>query len=125
MRFAGVRHWVVQLHVEAMVLKMMHDINHFWITQVGAIFLESQADHSGFCTERRATGSDQRLHVTISDKAPRAVVHPPRGQDQSEVRFPFEDRHAKFLGDIGVHGRFIGHDIATLQHPSERFGCLP
>jgi hypothetical protein len=39
-----------------------------------------------------------------------------------QARGRFEDRRADVLGDAGIDGRFVDHDVAALERPADRLG---
>ena len=41
-----------------------------------------------------------------------------------QARHALEHRHAVFLGGARVHGRFVDHDVAALEHRANRLAGL-
>src|SRR6266704_1212194 len=98
--FARIGYRVVRENLDAEVTQLANDIDHLRVADVGAVFLEGEAEHVDAGALDVAAGVDHLLHRLARDVRPHAVVDAAAGKDHLGV----------IAGELGLVREVVGID---------------
>eukprot|EP01022_Parablepharisma_sp_SALTPOND_P004211 TRINITY_DN118_c1_g1_i1.p1 TRINITY_DN118_c1_g1~~TRINITY_DN118_c1_g1_i1.p1 ORF type:complete len:1598 (-),score=548.50 TRINITY_DN118_c1_g1_i1:18136-22929(-) len=103
---------IVDVDFHTIGLQFGHDVDHLGVAQVGAVFLEGQAQHVDLGTLDVETGGNHGLDRLLGHELGHAVVDATTGQDHLRVV-------AQHLGLVGQVVRVHADAVATDQARTE------